>query len=136
MRLKNVNGRSVYKNVESRRIVWNSKSRSNLQYDVKKLLEKIWGRDVVYEEFPVYGSRLSLDFYNASRDVAIEVQGKQHTEYVPFFHGQNQSAFIDQLRKDSVKDDFCSINGIKLILLMEEERKDITLDFLKKLLSE
>jgi orotidine-5'-phosphate decarboxylase len=28
------------------------------------------------------------------------------------------------------------INGIKLILLMEEERKDITLDFLKKLLNE
>ena len=72
-------------------IDWSAPSRSKLQYGVKKLLKKYWGKHVVFEEFPVAGTKLSLDFYNANKKIAIEVQGDQHTKYVPFFHGKNKS---------------------------------------------
>lgn len=136
MRLRNIRGKFVYKNVSKKRIDWDKKSRSNIQFRVKELLKEIWKNDIVYEEFPVYGSRLSLDFYNANLDVAIEVQGRQHTEFVPFFHGKNEAAFIDQLRRDRDKEHFCEINDIKLILIMEEEKKDFSLEFLKSLIYE
>jgi hypothetical protein len=136
MKLRNINGKFIYKNVASKRIDWGKKSRSNIQFDVKSLLRSIWKNDVVYEEFPVYGTRLSLDFYNANLDIAIEVQGRQHTEYVPFFHGKNQACFIDQLKRDRDKQHFCEINDIKLILIMEEEKKKISLEFLEGLINE
>ncbi len=75
-----------YKNIKKYLINWESSSRSKFQTRVKNFLEKFWDQDVIFEEFPVIGTRLSLDFYNANKKVAIEVQGRQHTKYVKFFH--------------------------------------------------
>ena len=61
------------------------------------------------------GSRLSFDLFNASDRIAIEVQGQQHTKYTPFFHGKNKINYIDQLRRDKLKMDFCKKNKINLI---------------------
>ena len=58
-------------------IKWKEKSRSKLQFGVKQFLLPYWSSDVVFEEFPVAGTRLTLDFYNANKKVAIEVQGAQ-----------------------------------------------------------
>ena len=57
-------------------INWEEGSRSKLQGKVKNFLKVFWDGDVVFEEFPVVGSRLTLDFYNATKNIAIEVQGK------------------------------------------------------------
>lgn len=134
MKLKNLSGRYVYKNVNSKRIDWGKKSRSKIQFSVKEILHDLWKNDIVYEEFPVYGTRLSLDFYNATLDVAIEVQGAQHTSYNKFFHGGNQAAFIDQLRRDRDKDEFCEMNEIKLVKIFEKEKRNISVDFVKDLI--
>ena len=102
-------------------IDWSAPSRSKLQYKVKKSLEKIWANNIVLEEMPVVGTKLSLDFYNANKKIAIEVQGRQHNQYVPHFHGNNKINFIAQLRRDHQKKEFCEINNIKLIELYEED---------------
>ena len=88
------------------KIDWGAPSRSKLQYRVKKSLEKIWSNNVVLEEMPVVGTKLSLDFYNANKKIAIEVQGRQHNQYVPHFHGGNKINFISQLRRDHQKKEF------------------------------
>ncbi len=104
-------------------IDWEGKSRSNIQYDTKVFLKKYWSNNVVFEEFPVAGTRLTLDFYNATKKVAIEVQGQQHRKFVPFFHG-NRINYIDQLRRDKQKLDFCNINDIYLIEVYENDFSD------------
>ena len=43
------------------------------------------------------------------------MQGKQHTKYVPFFHGKNKINYINQLKRDNDKLKFCEMNEIKLI---------------------
>lgn len=134
MRLKDIRGNSRYKNVRKKAIDWDGKSRSKFQEEVKSLLRSFWYGDVVFEEFPVYGTRYTLDFYNARRNIAIEVQGKQHTRYIKHFHNQNRQNFIDQLKKDDVKRQFCEINNIELIEIMEEERKKLNLEFIGDLL--
>jgi hypothetical protein len=107
------------------RIDWDAPSRSKIQFKVKKILQKIWEPHVVFEEFPVAGTKMSLDFYNANKNIAIEVQGKQHTKYVPFFHGQNKINFISQVKRDFEKREFCKLNEIKLIEIHENEAFDL-----------
>jgi hypothetical protein len=97
------------------RIDWSSPSRSKIQYKVKKVLESMWKNHVVFEEFPVAGTKMTLDFYNANKKIAVEVQGRQHTKYVPHFHGNNKINYISQLRRDNQKKEFCEMNDIKLV---------------------
>jgi len=77
------------------------------------------------------GSRLSLDFYNATLNVAVEVQGTQHTKYVEFFHGKSKLNFIKQLKRDQDKLNFCEINGINLIEIHDEQDIENLFDFLR-----
>lgn len=104
-------------------INWSGPSRSKLQRRVKTFLEQYWKNQIVFEEFPVAGTKLSLDFYNANKKIAIEVQGEQHNRYVPHFHGSNKINYINQLRRDQEKLKFCEINEINLI---EIYQKDMT----------
>jgi len=100
-------------------IDWEKGSRSKLQAKVKDFLKVFWDGDVVFEEFPVVGSRLTLDFYNATKNIAIEVQGKQHTKYNKFFHRNNKINYLNQLKRDDEKLAFCDLNNIKLLEVYE-----------------
>ncbi len=112
-------------------IDWEKSSRSKIQFNTKQFLKDFWFNHVVFEEFPVAGTKLSLDFYNASKKIAVEVQGQQHRKYVPFFHGNHKMNYIDQLRRDKQKSDFCDINDIKLIEIYESDV--LNKSFFKKL---
>jgi len=101
-------------------INWEEGSRSKLQGKVKNFLKVFWDGDVVFEEFPVVGSRLTLDFYNSTKNIAIEVQGKQHTKYNKFFHKDNKMNYLNQLKRDDEKLAFCDLNSIKLLEVHEE----------------
>ena len=59
------------------------------------------------------GTRLTLDFYNDNKKVAVEVQGAQHTKFVKHFH-KNRFKYADQLKRDQKKLEFCEANGINL----------------------
>ena len=67
-------------------IDWDASSKSKVQNSVKKYLKKYWHQDIVFEEFPLVGTRMTFDFYNATQNIIIEVQGRQHTKYVSFLH--------------------------------------------------
>ena len=100
---------------------WDGKSRSKIQFKAKQFLKKYWGHHVVFEEFPVAGTKLTLDLYNANKKIAVEVQGRQHTKYVPFFHQGNKANYISQLRRDQDKVAFCKLNNIILIEIYEDD---------------
>lgn len=114
------------------RINWDSSCRSKVQKKVKDLLKPYWQAHMVYEEFPVAGSKLTLDFFNASANIAIEVDGAQHYKYNKFFHGNNKNNFLNQLKRDDFKERFCEINGITLHRIrddqdLEEQIKELQL---------
>jgi len=123
--------RKKLKKASSYRIKWEENSRSKFQKRIKDILESYWKHHIVFEEFPIVGSKLSLDFYNATLNVAIEVQGAQHTKYVEFFHGKNKLNFIKQLKRDQDKLNFCEINGINLIEIHDEQDIENLYDFLR-----
>ena len=108
------------KNARNYLINWSADSRSKFQTEAKKFLRNYWQHNIVFEEFPIVGTRLTLDFYNANKRIAIEVQGGQHTKYVKFFHSDRIN-FLDQLKRDQNKEKFCEINKIKLVTIFEDD---------------
>jgi hypothetical protein len=115
MKFKTLEGKEkTIKNIKKLIINWNGKSRSKFQFSVKQFLMPYWKGDVVFEELSIVGTRLSLDFYNANKKVAIEVQGAQHFKYVKFFHGSRVN-YLDQIKRDLKKNEFCEINKIILV---------------------
>jgi len=97
VKFKTLNGKErLLKNAKKYIINWEAKSKSNIQWRVKQFLFPYWKHDVVFEELRVVGSRLSLDFFNANKKIAVEVQGKQHQSYNPYFHGSNRQNWLSQ----------------------------------------
>lgn len=107
-------------------IKWGEKSRSIFQTDVKTFLHHFWKNDLVYEEMPIVSSRLTIDLYNHTKRIAVEVQGHQHTKYVKFFHGKRKN-FLEQLKRDKIKEDFAKINEIKLVLIYPDDELSVDL---------
>ena len=120
MRLKNIHGKLVYKNVKSKLIDWRGKSRSKIQRKVKLFLKDYWENCIVYEEFPVYGSRMTVDIFNATKKIAIEVQGKQHDEFNKFFH-KNKLNYLYSMERDLNKKKWLEDNDIQLVEVLEDE---------------
>lgn len=132
MKFKTLHGgvRSVFK-PKKYLIDWDGKSRSKFQAEAKAFLRQYWESHIgVFEEFPVAGTLMSLDFYNSYRRIAIEVQGRQHRKYVPFFHQNNVYNLTNQMSNDRDKLQFCEMNDIKLVEIYKKE--ELSESFFKK----
>jgi len=122
MKFKTLNGKDkLLKNAKKYIINWEGKSKSNIQWKVKQFLFSYWKHDIVFEELRIVGTRLSIDIYNANKKIAIEVQGKQHLSYNPYFHGNDRLKWLSQLRRDDLKLKFCLTNDIKLVEIYETD---------------
>lgn len=105
-------------------IKWDKKCRSKVQKRVKDILRPHWASDVVFEEFPVLGSKMTIDFYNANKNIAIEVDGLQHYKYNKFFHSNSRFKFLEQIKRDEEKELFCEKNSIRLVRILETDNLD------------
>lgn len=120
MKFIRLNGSIARKNVTPYRIDWESESRSKIQTQVKQALQTIWEGHVVYEEFPVVGTRMTLDIVNLTRKIAIEVQGGQHTKFTKFFH-KDALDFFEQIGRDDDKQKWCNLNSIRLVEIHQKD---------------
>lgn len=132
MRLYSVTGKLISKNVSKYRVDWDSKSKSNLQFEVKQFLRQYWENHIVYEEFPVYGSRMKVDFINATRKIAIEVNGAQHSSFNKFFHNNSRAKYLSSIRRDYEKYEWLMKNQFKFIELEQKDLETLTPDFIKQ----
>ena len=129
MKLYNVNGRLVGKDVVKYRIKWNKKCRSKIQYKVKQFLKPYWKNHICFEEFPVFGTRLKVDMINFTRKVAIEVQGNQHYSFNKFFHSNSRLKYLESIIRDNQKQNWLELNKIKLIEILENEVDNLSKKF-------
>jgi hypothetical protein len=121
MRFVTLKGKVVSKNLTKKTVDWDKPTRSKFQTSVKNFLRPYWEHHIVYEEIPVVGSsRLSLDIFNATKRVALEIQGRQHMQYIPFFH-QTRQDFRKQLERDDIKETWCKLNNIILVEIHPED---------------
>lgn len=78
------------------------------------------------------GRNLELDCYNASLKLAVEYNGRQHYEYVPYFH-RNKETFHNQKYRDELKRIYCRDNGIYLIEIPYTEDRQLESFLIRRL---
>lgn len=131
MNLLNVKGKLVKKNVNRYAIKWDGKSKSIIQFKVKQFLKPFWRAHLVYEEFPVFGTRLQVDILNASYKIAIEVQGEQHSQF-HYFHGGEPMNYLTGVKRDVQKAEWLENNGFKLVEINHDEIESLSCKFFKE----
>ena len=99
MRLYNVYGKLQSKQVTRFLVNWDKPCRSKVQFKTKQFLKKFCENQVVYEEFPVYGTKMKVDILNATKKIAVEVQGNQHVSFNKFFHNNSRLNILSQSRE-------------------------------------
>ena len=131
MKLYNIYGRVVNRNVFKYLIKWDSKSRSKIQEKTKLFLKDYWKNHVVYEEFPVYGSRMKVDLLNATKKIAVEVHRPQHTEFNKFFHNNSRLNFLKSIKRDVKKEEWLKLNKYTFVEIYYDEVSDLSEKFFK-----
>lgn len=94
-------------------------------------------RELFGKDFPknrkILGEKLELDGYNKELNLAFEYQGKQHYEYIPYFHQNSEEKFKERIEVDRKKAQLCNEKGINLIVIpyfMNKSDRDF-IDFIK-----
>lgn len=82
--------------------------------------------------YPPTGHNLELDAYCADLNVAVEYNGRQHYQYVKFFHGSNPTKFEQQKARDQFKNDRCRELGITLITVPYTVARDSIYTYMYK----
>lgn len=87
--------------------------------ECKRVLERYFSRPFPkarpsYMNNSVTNFNLELDCYCRELGLAVEYNGKQHYQYIPYFH-RNKDAFRCQQYRDVMKRDLCKKNNICLI---------------------
>ena len=131
MKLYNIYGRVINKNVFKYLIKWDAKSKSNLQRKTKQFLKDYWQNHVVYEEFPVFGSRMRVDFLNATKKIAVEVHGPQHSEFNKFFHNDSRLNYLKSIKRDVKKEELLALNKYTFVEIYHDEVDDLSVEFFK-----
>jgi hypothetical protein len=129
MRLYSLNGRLVNKNVSRYLVDWDKSSRSKIQFNIKKFFEQYWKSHIVYEEFPVYGSLMKVDLLNATKRIAIEVNGEQHENFNEFFHANSRMNYLQSIKRDCKKAEWLEKNNFKFIELYQKDLKNLSPNF-------
>lgn len=113
MIVKGLNGRSYNLKLKKKRY-----SNCSKGHDLaREILKKIFPFEEFFEELNLPGTnKLKLDFFIPNYKLAIEVQGIQHTKFIPFFH-QHKVNLMKSFQNDNKKKQWCSLNEIKLIEL-------------------
>ena len=83
---------------------------------------------MVYEEFPVYGSLLSVDILNATKKIAIEVHGPQHEEF-HYFHNGNRFNYLKGIKNDVQKAQWLEKNGFQQVIIYTREVDELSKSF-------
>ena len=126
MRLYNVYGKLVNKNVIKYKVDWDKPCRSKIQFNFKSFFKDYWSGHICYEEFPVFGSRLKVDLINFTRKIAVEVQGEQHNEFNKFFHNNSRDKYLESIQRDMKKIQWLEMNEFKVLEVTKEDLPELS----------
>ena len=124
MKVKGLNGRDYNLSLNKYKVYKDDlKKKSKYHVRARNVLSELFSGYNVLEEVKLPGSTAShrrsvlyLDFFIPNLMIAVEVHGRQHYEFVPYFH-KSKVGFLKSLARDEDKKDWCELNNIKLIVL-------------------
>lgn len=88
---------------------------SKKQTAARERIKREFGGQTILEEFTIPKSHLRIDFFLPNINIAVEVHGRQHFEFVKHFHG-TLAKFAQAKKNDADKAKWCELNDIELIV--------------------
>lgn len=119
MQVKDLDGNNHFWHLTGNMAHGKTVNKSSLHLNARNIISKVFPTLQVLEEVPIplrKSETLYLDFYLPLKKMCIEVHGEQHYKFVPFYHS-NMLAFLKSKKRDSEKQEWCSINNIEYIEL-------------------
>ena len=105
---------------------------SKLENYLAKELYTRFGQYSIRQNYrPDWLEGLELDFYIDELNLAAEVQGDQHYQFVEWFHRTKEN-FQKQLDRDAKKSLICRQRGIKLFEIFTEKDADLFITTIKE----
>lgn len=89
---------------------------SNDQRFLYDLLHEVYPIHKIVYEFPIYELQQRIDLFIPTLGIALEYNGRQHYEYVEFFH-KNAEGFEKSFTLDNKKSKYLDSLGIKLVII-------------------
>lgn len=128
MRVLGLNGKPYQINFNQYIVLANDKRRRSIPHiKARGLLYDMFKGYTLLEEVKLPGSRppnkqsaLFLDFLIPNLMLGIEVHGRQHYEFVPFYH-KIEGNFHDSQHRDRLKAEWCDLNKVNLLILNADD---------------
>ncbi len=107
---------------------------SNLARSVRETLAEAFPNTLVKEELYINyrGTRLFFDFHIPTLNILVEVQGRQHHEFVEHFHG-TASNFRAAQKRDRLKVDYALDEEKTLVTIDHDEIPITAMDLLERI---
>lgn len=129
MKVVGLNGREY--NLDLKKYMSNDRTKvSKYHIKARNLIQDIFHGYNILEEVKLPGSVnpakksvLYLDFLIPNVKMGVEVHGRQHYEYIPFFH-KSRAGFLHAQSRDRTKAEWCEKNQIELMILKYSDTKD------------
>ncbi len=118
MKFKGLDGRTHGISID--RFKWNGHGRSKGEETLGNLLHELFPLCGIFHEFNCPSTRLRLDFFLPSLFLAFEFDGNQHEKFTPHFH-KDRIGYAQSQTNDASKEQWCEINNITLIRVVESE---------------
>lgn len=122
MKLTGLDGKSHNVNISANKYPLRNEAacKSAIQYRCGQMIHQAYPSEVILEEFPLPGGKLTLDFFLPRLRVAFEIHGVQHDKFVGHFH-KNVQGFHKSRMRDNNKSHWCAINNIRLFEVRSED---------------
>jgi very-short-patch-repair endonuclease len=75
---------------------------------------------------------MQVDLLNATKKIAVEVQGAQHSSFNAFFHNNSRAKYLASIKRDYMKAQWLEKNGFNLIEIEEHEVPQLSEEFIVK----
>jgi len=107
---------------------------SLLAKSVLQTLKEVFPNTRINSEYYVnyHGQKLFFDFHLPTLSIVVEVQGVQHIEFSPHFHG-TAAKFKAQRKRDRLKSEWCDLEDMALVYVHHNEIPIEVPDLLKKI---
>lgn len=122
MKFKDLSGKTIAKDI-TRFKYEDGDGQSKGERELGRKLNKLFP-GMVYSQLNCFGTRMRIDFYIHLIKLAFEFDGTQHDNYVSHFHGSRKK-FAEAKNRDWQKEEWCELNGIRLIRVNETNIDDL-----------
>ena len=75
---------------------------------------------------------MKVDMINATKKIAVEVNGEQHSSFNKFFHNNSRANYLKSIKRDWRKTEWLEKNDFTIIEIYPKDLKKLSPEYIEK----